>query len=43
MQPAVVSSDDTIFYVFAVAPRDTFADYHDTFQHVLGSIQFMNR
>jgi len=43
MQPAVVSSDDTIFYVFAVARRDTFPDYHDTFQHVLGSIQFMNR
>jgi len=35
--------DDTIFYVFTVVPRDTFPQYHDTFQHVLGSIQFMNR
>jgi len=35
--------DDAIFYVFTVTPRDTFPEYHHTFQHVLGSIQFMNR
>ena len=35
--------DDTVFYVLAVAPADRFPDYRATFQHVVGSIQFMRR
>ena len=34
--------DGTLFYVLAVAPRDSVSDYAGTFRRVMGSIQIMD-
>ena len=34
--------DGSVFYVIGVAPRDSFRDYQNTFQRIVGSIQLMD-
>jgi Zn-dependent protease with chaperone function len=34
--------DGSVFYVVGVAPRDSFRDYQNTFQRIVGSIQLMD-